>query len=648
MRNDTRFSRRRSKAYMLCLESLEDRCLLSGNVLQTNLVSDLPGVAKATDPNLVNPWGITSSPTGPLWISDNHSGVSTVYNTPGLPQAPVVSIPATGGSAGGTVAPTGAVFNIALGNNGFMITDGTHTAPAIFLFATTAGTLAGWNPGVDPTGKFDGPGGISASAVVAVDNSASSDAGVGEVYKGLAIATDANNRTLLYATNFALGRIDVFDTSFHAVTSLPEDAFTDWKLPQGYAPFNIEAIGGQIYVTYARSDYVAGPGHGFIDVYDLDGSGGHRLISGGPLDLPWGLTLAPTGFGSFGGDLLVGNFGNGLINAFDPQSGKYLGTLTDPDGEAIQIDGLYALQVGNGYKGGDADTVYFTAGIDHDSHGLFGSLTAGEYGSDTTGPETYGPYNTTASPDTSSYLDGSYAGQTYPGSTGDSYSASSQATYEAMSYPTSQVGADARYEYQVSQGAMPPALAVEPTAAPKASDLANAAPSRASISGRPGEASTLIVAGHLAPRPALVAAHDARSSLDGALSDSEQIQTALENGFDKIVEQSAGSPGTSTDPIQSAPQSGSLLGGALTIDLGHLKGAVDHFFARLDELAENMSPETQRLVQWLLAGATATGMFEFVRRRTRQPMCLAKGDPDDSIWVPYPVLEPISKRGQGL
>jgi uncharacterized protein (TIGR03118 family) len=365
------------------LEALEDRCLLDANVLQTNLVSDLPGVAKVQDPNLVNPWGISESGGSPFWISDNGAGVSTLYNGQGVPQPQptptnpnatplVVNIPSPDDPNGGG-APTGTVFNTTLTatGGGFVVSKGGKSAPAIFLFATEDGLIAGWAPSVDPT-----------HAVTAVPNSSSpaSDA----VYKGLAIGTDANGRTLLYASNFRSGKIDVFGTDFAPVTTLPAGAFTDSDLPKGYAPFNVQVLGNKVYVTYAKQDAakhddVAGPGHGFVDVFNLDGSPGlsggkERLVSRGPLDSPWGLALAPASFGSLSGALLVGNFGNGHINAFNATTGAFLGALKDPDGEPITIDGLWALQVGNGHTGGDADKVYFTAGLFHESHGLFGSL----------------------------------------------------------------------------------------------------------------------------------------------------------------------------------------------------------------------------------------------------------------------------------
>jgi hypothetical protein len=209
--------------------------------------------------------------------------------------------------------------------------------------------------------------------VIAKDNS-----GSGAIYKGLTIATDGNGRTLLYATDFHNGKIDVFDTSFTPV-DLGSGAFVDKKIPKGYAPFNVQELGGKIYVTYAKQDADAhddahGPHRGFVDVYNLDGSGGHRLVSGGALNSPWGLAIAPSSFGNLAGALLVGNFGDGRINAYNATTGKSLGHLMDPDGEPIHIDGLWALKVGNGGTGGNANDLYFTAGLFDEAHGLFGSL----------------------------------------------------------------------------------------------------------------------------------------------------------------------------------------------------------------------------------------------------------------------------------
>jgi uncharacterized protein (TIGR03118 family) len=375
----------------LVLEPLEGLVLMSANVLQTNLVSDLPGVAQVQDPNLVNPWGISQGP-GPLWISDNSSGLSTVYTGQGQPTNPinpsgaplVVSIPTPGDPTGNSGTPDGTVFNPTFNTQspGFVITNGTDSGPAIFLFATEDGTIVGWNPGVNPVGSD--PSQAGTFGTIAVDNS-----GTGAVYKGLTLATDADGQTLLYAANFSSGQIDVFDTSFNPAT-LPADAFTDPNLPEGYAPFNVEQLGGKIYVTYAlqdaaKHDDVAGAHRGFVDVFNLDGTPGlsdgtARLVSGGKLNAPWGLALAPRSFGRLAGDLLVGNFGNGKINVYNPVSGSYLDTLKDPDGEPIKIDGLWALKVGNGFGGTDTNTVYFTAGIAQERHGLFGSLTAAARG----------------------------------------------------------------------------------------------------------------------------------------------------------------------------------------------------------------------------------------------------------------------------
>jgi uncharacterized protein (TIGR03118 family) len=403
---------RRPVSFRPAVTPLEDRCLLSANVLQTNLVSDLPGVAAVTDPNLVNPWGITESAGSPFWISDNNAGVSTLYTVPGLKNTPVtvnglvVSIPTPVDLTGTSGAPTGTVFNTDLGGGGFMVSgvdknNKPASAPAIFLFATEDGTIVGWNPGVNPQG-FD-PAKAGTYATIAVDNSGNNFTNpdpaqqTGAVYKGLAIAQDPNNNPIfagdansnfvLYAANFRSGQVEVYDTTFTRVM-LPTGAFQDPNLPQGYAPFNVQVLNGKVYVTYAKQnatkhDDVAGHGHGFVDVFNLDGSPGlaggkERLISRGALDSPWGLVIAPSSFGTNGknlaGALLVGNFGNGRIHAYDPTTGQFLAELKDPDGEPIQIDGLWALKVGNGKAGGDNQTVYFTAGLFGETHGLFGAL----------------------------------------------------------------------------------------------------------------------------------------------------------------------------------------------------------------------------------------------------------------------------------
>jgi uncharacterized protein (TIGR03118 family) len=383
----------RKAAYRrLTLEALESRCLLDANVLQTNLVSDLPGVAQHMDPQLVNPWGISESAGSPFWISDNNAGVSTLYNTTGDKQGLVVSIPAPGDPLGASGTPTGTVFNTGLGTGAFKVsgvdkTGAPTSAPAIFLFATEDGTLVGWNPGVNPSG-FD-PAKAGTYAIIAVDNSTNPTAADGAVYKGLAIATsttgpifplDPASTSVLYVSNFRAGHVEVYDTNFKLVTT-----FTDPQVAPGYAPFNVQVLGGKLYVTFAlqdadRHDDVAGRGHGYVDVFNLDGSPGlnggqERLITHGRLNSPWGLAIAPSSFGSLAGSLLVGNFGDGRINAYKVSNGAFQRNLRDPDGEPIVIDGLWALKVGNGGNGGDADKVYFTAGLFGERHGLFGSLT---------------------------------------------------------------------------------------------------------------------------------------------------------------------------------------------------------------------------------------------------------------------------------
>lgn len=331
---------------------------------RVNLVSDIPGVADRTDLNLVNPWGMAYSPTGPLWISDNHSGVSTVYDGTGAPvpaASPiVVTIPPPAGSPADTVAaPTGTVFN---GGTDFVVPGATHSGPAKFIFATEDGTISGWNPAAD-----------AVNAVLKVDNSAS-----GAVYKGLAMGTNAG-RPFLYATNFNAGTVDVFDKSFNPVSVA--GAFVDPNLPAGYAPFGIANIHGQLIVSYAlqdefKHDDSSGPGHGFIDVYTTAGVLVRRLISGGALNSPWGITLAPRHFGAFSGALLVGDFGDGRINAFSPDSGALLGTLKNQRGEPIEIQGLWGLTFGNDASAGPSNVLYFTAGISGEEHGLFGAIHA--------------------------------------------------------------------------------------------------------------------------------------------------------------------------------------------------------------------------------------------------------------------------------
>ena len=337
------------------------------------------------DPNLVNPWGTAESPASPIWVADNAAGLSTLYNIGG--SAPVsrnplvVSVPAPGDPLNAKGAPTGAVFNPGLAAQLFKITGVDRnglaaSAPAIFMFATEDGTIVGWNPGVNPPG-FD-PSRAGTYGIVAVDNSAKPTEADGAVYKGLAVATDGAGSTFLYATNFHDGTVEVYDTTFHRVR-LPAGAFTDRHLPHGYAPFNIVLSGGRLFVTYAkqdrdRHDDVPGHGHGIVNIFDVSGQMLARFAQHGHLNSPWGLVQAPAGFGRFAGAVLIGNFGNGRIHAFDPGTGKFLGPVVNSIGQTILIDGLWSLSVGNGKAGGDPNAVIFTAGPNGEKDGLLGSL----------------------------------------------------------------------------------------------------------------------------------------------------------------------------------------------------------------------------------------------------------------------------------
>ena len=323
---------------------------------QHNLVSDLPGVADFTDTNLVNPWGIATSASSPFWISDNHAGLSTLYNTIGNPQTLVVTIPPPGGGTP-PAAPTGVVFN---NTTGFAVATGS---PGRFIFSTEDGTIVGWNSG--------------GSGVVKVDNSAS-----GAVYKGLTLGVSSGSN-YLYAANFHAGTVEVFDTNYGPVTLA--GTFNDPILPAGFAPFNIQNVAGQLFVTYAvqdaaKHDDVSGAGNGIINVFDMAGNFVKRFATSNSLNSPWGLAVAPTNFGKFSGALLVGNFGNGKLNAFDLSTGNSLGGLQNPAGAPISIQGLWGLLFGNGGNGGDKSTLYFTAGIPGggllEDHGLFGSISA--------------------------------------------------------------------------------------------------------------------------------------------------------------------------------------------------------------------------------------------------------------------------------
>ena len=361
---------------------------IGGFYRQTNLVSDLPNIARVQDTNLVNSWGLSHSPTGPWWVSDNGTGLATVYTGDGTPFNPLVSSgtpplvvtipPPAGSPAGTTAAPTGNVFN-PTSDFAVPVPQGPASKPSIFIFATEDGTISGWNPNVSQT-----------QAILAVDRSTVSQGGVtGAVYKGLATG-QSNFNNFLYATNFRFGQVEQFDANFKLVHTFTDAALaSDCPIAgppaQCFAPFGIQNIGGYLVVTFALQDAahhddVKGAGNGFVDVFGTNGNLIRRLASGGTLNSPWGLTLAPNGFGRFGKDLLVGNFGDGRINAFDFDTGAFRGQLQGQGGSSnpITIDGLWGLGFGNGGLAGPTDTLFFTSGPHGEADGLFGSITKGE------------------------------------------------------------------------------------------------------------------------------------------------------------------------------------------------------------------------------------------------------------------------------
>jgi len=322
---------------------------------QTNLVSDGFVSAATPDMHLKNPWGMAAFPGGPFWIADNGTGVSTLYDGAGHIVPLVVTIPPRKGSAAGTTAtPTGMVWN----PNGQQFLVAPKLA-ALFIFATEDGTISAWNPNADP------------NAILEVDNS---EGGSGAVYKGLALATNSTG-VFLYATNFRGGTIDVFDSKFQPAKL--SGSFKDPRIPWGYAPFGIALIDGNLFVTYALQDAAkhddqSGPGRGFVDVFDTDGHLIRRFASRGVLNSPWGIARAPLNFGPASGDILVGNFGDGRISAFD-SNGEFRGQLRNPNGRAVSIPGLWSIAFGF-ESGATPNFLYFTAGLNDEADGLFGSL----------------------------------------------------------------------------------------------------------------------------------------------------------------------------------------------------------------------------------------------------------------------------------
>jgi uncharacterized protein (TIGR03118 family) len=340
--------------------------LTSGVTTEVNLTSDGTPPASHIDPNLVNPWDIAYGPTGSFWVTDNKKGVATLYDGSGVPQPPppnsplVVTIPPPSGKNGPS-SPTGVVFNSDA--SGFKITAGGVTASSTFLFATADGTISGWNGNVPPPM-------VSTQVILAVDHSS-----LGAVYTGLAEA-NVGASTMLYVANFHAGDIEVYNNSFGLVGS-----FSDPNVPDAFAPYGIRTINGNLYVTFAMQDAagrnaVPGLGQGFVDVFSPAGVMISRLISNAPLNAPYGLALAPSNFGQFSNDLLVGNNGDGRVNAFDPNSGVYQGAFFDSMNNVVSIDGLHGLAFGSGQGAGATNTLYFVSGPDAGTHGLFGSVNA--------------------------------------------------------------------------------------------------------------------------------------------------------------------------------------------------------------------------------------------------------------------------------
>jgi len=320
-----------------------------------NLVSDVPLLANHLDPNLVNPWGIAFNPNGFVWVADNATGLSTLYDGLGNPQGLVVEIPGppTLSQPG---LPTGIVFN---GSGDFVVGAGP-SGPARFIFAGQDGVISGWAPTVDPTHAL----------VAAYVGSAS--------YFGLALAADGT-ANFLYAADFLGGKIDKFDRNFQLVAT--PGAFADPSIPSDFGPFNIQNIQGSLYVAYAKRELeaggveeVTGPGLGYVNVFDASGNLIRRLATRGKLNAPWGLALAPASFGKFANHVLVGNFGDGTINAYDP-GGGFRGQLRGSDNKPIAIEGLWGMAFGNGIQNQPTGTLFFAAGIDDETHGLYGAIT---------------------------------------------------------------------------------------------------------------------------------------------------------------------------------------------------------------------------------------------------------------------------------
>ncbi|MFM0185190.1 TIGR03118 family protein [Paraburkholderia nemoris] len=326
----------------------------SQSFTSTVLVSDGAVSAPHTDPNLKNAWGIAFNPKGFVWVADNGTSVATLYDGNGVPQSLIVSIP---NGTSGPANPTGIVFN---GTTEFTVSQGGKSGVGAFIFSGEGGTITAWAPAVAPT-----------NAIVMFD-----DGSGGAVYKGLALASNGT-ANFLYATDFHNNKIDVFDKNF-AKVAMP-GKFQDATLPAGFAPFGIQAIGAKLFVTYAKQDAAAhdnvdGSGLGFVDVFDTAGNLLQHFASAGPLNAPWGVAQAPGNFGRFSGDILIGNFGDGTINAFDPASGQSLGAINLPNGTAFVQPGLWGIAFGNGLDNQPTNTLFFAAGPNDEADGVYGRI----------------------------------------------------------------------------------------------------------------------------------------------------------------------------------------------------------------------------------------------------------------------------------
>jgi len=317
----------------------------------TYLTSDITAVGNNLDGHLVNPWGMSISPTGPWWISDNGTGLSTLYDGNGVPQSLVVTIPPA--QSGNTGTPTGTVYNAS--TTDFKI----HGIATPFLFCTEDGTISGWYTGT--------------TAFIALNNNSS-----GAVYKGMALASAAGHN-YIYVANFHAGTVEVYDGTYTAHT-FSSGQFTDSSIPTGFAPFNVQLVGSNLVVTYAKQDAakhddVPGPGNGYVDIYDTQGNLIRHLQHVLFLNSPWGVVQAPASFSGFGNDLLIGNFGSGLITAYNLSTGAWIGNMLNVADLPVQINGLWGIAFGNGGSGGPATTLYFTAGYFDENHGIFGMIT---------------------------------------------------------------------------------------------------------------------------------------------------------------------------------------------------------------------------------------------------------------------------------